>query len=275
MNKLLTLVNLELKRSKRFFIPYLALFSFLTLALNIFQMFRFEDRTNIINDIKDSFGGVSYGMAILNYNTGLSMIVVVSLVGILVYSVFMWVREYKGDTKSIYTLIMIPENKYIIYLSKMISVITMVYSMLISQIAMIYISKFVFNAKFKYVGVINGSLKDDLSYGRDLLINAIPTNMIDFFMIYVVFLVLVISVIFTVCVIGMSFKEDNVGIFYISMITAFLAPELINIRLSARLYALMGSMNIGYLGVDLILNILTIIVLNAVSLKLMNKRLYI
>ena len=69
MNKLLTLTNMELKRSSKFYIVYLCIVSILMLGLNIIQIERFSKRLDIVEKVKDNYDGVFYGVSILNHNT--------------------------------------------------------------------------------------------------------------------------------------------------------------------------------------------------------------
>ena len=62
---------------------------------------------------------------ILNNNALLNVILLYSMIGLIIYSVYMWIREY--NQKNIYTLKTLPIDKFNIYLSKMIATVTIIY----------------------------------------------------------------------------------------------------------------------------------------------------
>lgn len=279
MNKLLTLVNLELKRNRKIFGLYIITFLILTLGLNLFQILSLRINRELLHEIEERFGGVSYGIGIVCNNIYLIIIIAIGILGLLLYGVYMWVREYNEINKSMYTLLMIPNNKFNIYLGKMIALIVMIYTYLLSQIIVIFISKNIFNMIFKNLNIIKTSISSDLNFSfvglSRTINNIIPTEFIDFIMIYGVNLILVISILFTAFIIGLSLREGS----KISLVSSILLPIFIYIlivyRFLSKGYFMLGGAYIGYLGVDLIFNLLIIVILNSISYVLMNKEIYI
>lgn len=282
MNKLLALVNIELKRNSKFYLIYVALFSFFSLSISLIQINRLKKSIHSVQNMVDSFGGITYGAGILYKNYYVYPLIFIGLVGLLIYSIYMWLREYIDSNKSIYTLIMIPENKFNIYLSKMIALITMIYGYLITQILMIFISKNVFNLYFKNMNLIKSSFIDDLFYGtssdfgfQSLARKLIPLEFTEFIMYYVIFLVLAISLIFTVCIIGISLRESSKLLVLVSIPVGHLFYVYILNRFSLNLYYIIGSLYKTFLNAHLTINLITIIVLNLISYVLINKKFYI
>lgn len=286
MNKLLALTNMELKRNRKFYLIYLSIVSTTMLGLNIIQINRFQDRLSIIEKIQYSFDGIFYGISIIHNNAYLPSIMKLSIAGIFIYSIYTWIREY--TQKSIYTLKMIPCNKFNIYLSKMISTVIMVYGVLISQIIILFISKNIFNMVFKNLGVIPTSLFEDLSYlpyhitiklPYSILINlpySIPINMIDFIMIYGIGLVLKISIVFTTIVFIISFKSKNRSLFIIIFaLCVIILNKIVTYENIGNFYTNLGSEYINNIGVDVIVGTLLTILLGYISYILINKKLYI
>lgn len=282
MNKLLTLTNMELKRNSKFYAIYLGIVSSLILGINIIQIDRFSKRYEMIDKMKDNFDGVFYGVSILFNNNILANIITFSISGIIIYSVYTWIREY--TQKSIYTMKMLPYDKFNIYLSKMISTITMIYGVLISQIIVLFISKQIFNMILNKEGVINTSLFNDLTFLQSYH-QIIPTTFITFFMVYVIGMICKLSIVFTLVVITISFKNNMVnfiaviiGTIVIFLRTLMKIAVLINytgIFYISGYTSNIAAKYIGNLGVDIVGNVLVIAILSYISYKLINKKLYI
>ncbi|MGL5348490.1 MAG: hypothetical protein ACRDA3_14175 [Peptostreptococcaceae bacterium] len=272
MNKLLTLVNLELKRHMKFCTIYILTFFVLVFGINIFTILRIYQNTPYISSLIDKYGGITYGSEILSGNIYIFGAIVIGLVGgLLIYTVMIWKSDYSD--KSIYTFIMLPQNRFYIYLAKLISVLVIVYSYLISNIIAIFLSKNIFSLAFKNKGLIKTLLSSDFNYsGFGKII--FPINFIDFIMIYGVWLLLVISILFVVCIIGLSFKNSLKLTLFILLMYPIVNIFLLLIY-SDKTYEILNVYSIGNIGLDLILNLVNIVILNSISYVLINKRIYI
>lgn len=272
MNKLLALTNMEINRNSRIYGVYLSIVSSVLILLNIIQMDKFKNRPEIIQKIKESFNGVFYGVSIIYNNNYLSVFIQLSIGAIFVYSIYMWIREY--TQKSIYTLKMIPANKFNIYLSKMITTILMIYGLLLCEVLILFISKNIFNIMFSSTEIVNTSLLEDLSYLNYSFYN-IPSSFLDFFMSYGVWLVLGLSILFTFIVIMISLKNRNVfiktisGGLYILIFEQFYGDVYSNYH-----YSNLWVGNLPDIAIDIIVNSVVILLLSCISHKLINKKLY-
>lgn len=281
MNKLLHLTNIELKRSSKFYIVYLGIVSILILGLNIIQINKFIKRADIIEKIQDNYDGVFYGVSILNNNAFLNTILLYSMVGLIIYSVYMWIREY--NQKSIYTLKTLPIDKFNIYLSKMIATVTMIYILLLVQIFMIFISKQIFNIMASNMGIVKTSLFNDLSF-IDSINEIIPTTFMSFIMIYGFKMIYRLSILFTLIVFIISFK-DKIKKYLIAFILIFLLflRFVIKAIILMRYTSLVDSYTyynilpkyIGNIGSSILGYSIAILLLSYISYKLINKKLYI
>lgn len=281
MNKLLHLTNIELKRSSKFYIVYLGIVSILILGLNIIQINKFIKRADIIEKIQDNYDGVFYGVSILNNNAFFNTILLYSMVGLIIYSVYMWIREY--NQKSIYTLKTLPIDKFNIYLSKMIATVTMIYILLLVQIFMIFISKQIFNIMASNMGIVKTSLFNDLSF-IDSINEIIPTTFMSFIMIYGFKMIYRLSILFTLIVFIISFK-DKITKYLIAFILIFLlflrfvikAIILMSYTSLADSYTYSNILPkyIGNIGSSILGYSIAILLLSYISYKLINKKLYI
>lgn len=281
MNKLLHLTNIELKRSSKFYIVYLGIVSILILGLNIIQINKFIKRADIIEKIQDNYDGVFYGVSILNNNAFFNTILLYSMVGLIIYSVYMWIREY--NQKSIYTLKTLPIDKFNIYLSKMIATVIMIYILLLVQIFMIFISKQIFNIMASNMGIVKTSLFNDLSF-IDSINEIIPTTFMSFIMIYGFKMIYRLSILFTLIVFIISFK-DKITKYLIAFILIFLlflrfvikAIILMSYTSLADSYTYSNILPkyIGNIGSSILGYSIAILLLSYISYKLINKKLYI
>ena len=281
MNKLLTLTNIEIKRSSKFYIVYLGIVSILILGLNIIQINKFTKRADIIEKIQDNYDGVFYGVSILNNNALLNVILLYSMIGLIIYSVYMWIREY--NQKSIYTLKILPIDKFNIYLSKMIATVTIIYILLLVQIFMIFISKQIFNIMVSNMGIVKTSLFNDLSF-LDSINEIIPTTFISFIMIYGFKMIYILSILFTLIVFIISFK-DKIKKYLIAFIFIFLLFLRFVIKaiilmsytslVDSYTYSNILPKYIGNIGSSILGYSIAILLLSYISYKLINKKLYI
>lgn len=281
MNKLLTLTNMEFKRSSKFYIIYLCIVSILMLGLNIIQIERFSKRLDIVEKVKDNYDGVFYGVSILNHNYLLKNILLFSMMGVIIYSVYMWIREY--NQKSIYTLKTLPIDKFNIYLSKMIATITMIYILLLVQIIILFISKQIFNIMVSNMGIVKTSLFNDLSF-IDSINKIIPTSFISFIMIYGFKMIYRLSILFTLIVFIISFK-DKITKYILVFNLLFLAFLRFIIKAIVLIsYASLGDIftyfnilpkYIGNIGSSILVYSVATLLLSYISYKLINKKLYI
>ncbi|MFL8509878.1 ABC transporter permease, partial [Clostridioides difficile] len=192
MNKLLYLINVDLRRSNKFYIAYISFFSLITLSLNLFEINKFKNSKFIMNLAIEDFGGIFYGLGILSNLGFIQSILFFGILGLFIYYVFMWKREFFSNNQSIYTLMMLPQNKFKICISKSIALITMIYGFLISQTATLFICKYIFNFIFRNMPIINMNFAKDLYY---LNLKSIPIDFISFMAIYVFLLLIAISIV--------------------------------------------------------------------------------
>ncbi|HBG9987128.1 TPA: ABC transporter permease, partial [Clostridioides difficile] len=219
MNKLLYLINVDLRRSNKFYIAYISFFSLITLSLNLFEINKFKNSKFIMNLAIEDFGGIFYGLGILSNLGFIQSILFFGILGLFIYYVFMWKREFFSNNQSIYTLMMLPQNKFKICISKSIALITMIYGFLISQTATLFICKYIFNFIFRNMPIINMNFAKDLYY---LNLKSIPIDFISFMAIYVFLLLIAISIV-NCCIL---FIFSYINKFYVILITLLIIAGL-------------------------------------------------
>ncbi|MBH6948936.1 ABC transporter permease [Clostridioides difficile] len=271
MNKLLYLINLDLRKNNKFYIAYISFFSLITLSLNLFEMYKLKNSKFIINLAIENFGGIFYGIGILSNLGFIQNILFFGMLGIFIYYVFTWKREFFSKNQSIYTLMMLPQNKFKICISKSITLITMIYGFLISQLATLFVCKYIFNFIFRKVSVIKMSFAQDLYYAT---LRSIPVDFISFMVIYIFLLLIAIS--FANCCILFIFSYINK--FYVLLITfvvligLYFSTVYINIiNLFRKYYVFIGT-QFNTLVAGMLSFLIIMFILNGISYLLIKKK---
>ncbi|AVD35223.1 hypothetical protein [Clostridioides difficile] len=271
MNKLLYLINVDLRRSNKFYIAYISFFSLITLGLNLFEINKFKNSKFIINLAIGDFGGIFYGIGILSNLGFIQSILFFGMLGLFIYYIFMWKREFFSNNQSIYTLMMLPQNKFKICISKSIALLTMIYGFLISQIATLFICKYIFNFIFRNVPIINMNFAKDLYY---LNLKGIPIDFISFMAIYVFLLLIAISIV-NCCIL---FIFSYINKFYILLITLLIIVGLyfstiyISIITLFRKYYMAIGFQFNNLVAGLLSFLIIMFILNGISYLLIKKK---
>ncbi|OFA25400.1 ABC transporter permease [Clostridioides difficile] len=271
MNKLLYLINVDLRRSNKFYIAYISFFSLITLSLNLFEINKFKNSKFIMNLAIGDFGGIFYGIGILSNLGFIQSILFFGILGLFIYYIFMWKREFFSNNQSIYTLMMLPQNKFKICISKSIALITMIYGFLISQIATLFICKYIFNFIFRNMPIINMNFAKDLYY---LNLKSIPIDFISFMAIYVFLLLIAISIV-NCCIL---FIFSYINKIYVILITLLIIAGLyfstiyINIITLFRKYYKVIGFQFNNLVAGLLSFLIIMFILNGISYLLIKKK---
>ncbi|NMS90066.1 ABC transporter permease [Clostridioides difficile] len=271
MNKLLYLINVDLRRNNKFYITYISFFSLITLSLNLYEMNKFKNSKFILNLAVDNFGGIFYGIGILSNLRFIQNILLLGILGIFIYYVFMWKREFFSKNQSIYILMMLPQSKFKICISKSITLITMIYGFLISQIATLFVCKYIFNFIFRNLPIINMSFAQDLYYST---LKSVPVDFISFMEIYVFLLLIAISI--ANCFILFVFSYINklyvLLITFVVLIGLYFSTVYINIiNLFRKYYVFIGT-QFNTLVAGVLSFLIIMFILNGISYLLIKKK---
>ena len=179
MNKFLALVNIDLRRSRKIYYSFLIFINSIILISSIISTISFKSNIYLVERAIARFGGVFYGIAILCNNNILLATILLGAIGILIYITYTLYSEYYGKNKSIYTLSMLPQNKYYIYLGKIASGLCMIYMYLVSVIITLIAGKYLFNFIMGDIAIYKTTIINDIYYSNSLS-SIIPINFIDF-----------------------------------------------------------------------------------------------
>lgn len=275
MNNILNLYDIELKRIYKW---YLALLSILLVG-NIGTVAR-HIRNIIIRVASDTKSKESlslmrlqqakkylYETHIYNIYESTTLLLGLAVLICLVYALIIWYRDFVGKNKTAYTLFMLPNNKFNVYIAKAITVVVMIFGVMLMQMVFwamdILILKIVTNVPMKEIFALANNMNGAI---RNLTL--IQPYLIDFIMINIIGVILAVLVIFTAVMIQKSFKIKTVGI----------ALGIIYVYASIVIFSYIGSIT-PFSDRNLIGHIIYFIGLFVVSVglsyTLLNKKVYI
>ena len=214
MNKILTLYNIEFKRIYKL---YFALIGILFIG-NI---------GGVVKSLYDSIEKISnennipMNLDILNSSIGFNIIKQFTvkdiyiygslLLGIcvlmcLIYSLIIWYRDYYSKSKTIYTLLSLPQPRFNIYLSKLITIVVMIYGLIVSQFLFWYID---LNIVKIMADISSPSFTNIYTNMMQLEreLNIVSPYIIEFLMIDVVGVILAVVVVFTCVLLERAFRK--------------------------------------------------------------------
>ncbi|WP_300282225.1 hypothetical protein [Peptacetobacter sp.] len=218
MSKILALANIDFKKNLKFYIFYCISLVTTILALNIFSIYRILTTENILDEYINRIGGVFYGATLLDNNMMISLILFLGIVIAIGYTFVLWIRDFVGRNKEIYTLIMIPENRIKLYFSKILNSMFFIYAVMFSELISLLISKQIFNI---FVGskadIIDTSLNTDFSYISDL--KFLNDNIVDFFIDNILLVFMIVCIISLISLFAMNIKYRYITIFILTLVT--------------------------------------------------------
>lgn len=228
MSKILTLYDIEFKRIKKVYFSILGLliisnFIWFIYNLNLVSkevqgilnirgglgLFKSEEAYMIIKN-----GGFMYSLYSLSF-----FFMILGLIWCLYYTLLTWYKDFSSKTTVAYTLFTLPYNKFNIFLSKLLIVLSFIYGVLATQhilwILEIFIMKSITSIDLsEIIYIINyNNLISFLSMG----VSIYP---LEIFMYYVFSPILAVIVLFTGVLIHKSFDKIGgfLGLFYVAIV---------------------------------------------------------
>ena len=233
-NKILTLFDIEFKRIQKIFFAVISLLILGNIAIFAYGIYR------VTEDVKAEIG-VSQGISILKTDMGKHMflelqlpnfiyalsnlLMILALIGCAFYSVLIWYRDFSCISKSIYTLFMLPENRFIIFISKLITMLALIYSIIFVQHLLWGIGAFIVN-KYANITIINMIYSINNIHRYGIFEISVPIYPVEYLMIFIIGPIVGVSSIFAATLISKSIKKIGgvLGIIYIvSLAMVYLA----------------------------------------------------
>ena len=233
-NKICILFDIEFKRIQKIFFAVISLLILGNIAIFAYGIYR------VTEDVKAEIG-VSQGISILKTDMGKHMflelqlpnfiyalsnlLMILALIGCAFYSVLIWYRDFSSKSKSIYTLFMLPENRFIIFISKLITMLALIYSIIFVQHLLWGIGAFIVN-KYANIPIINMIYSINNIHRYGIFEISVPIYPVEYLMIFIIGPIVGVSSIFAATLISKSIKKIGgvLGIIYIvSLAMVYLA----------------------------------------------------
>lgn len=154
-----------------------------------------------------------------------NLLMILALIGCAFYSVLIWYRDFSSKSKSIYTLFMLPENRFIIFISKLITMLALIYSIIFVQHLLWGIGAFIVN-KYANIPIINMIYSINNIHRYGIFEISVPIYPVEYLMIFIIGPIVGVSSIFAATLISKSIKKIGgvLGIIYIvSLAMVYLA----------------------------------------------------
>ncbi|MDK2584370.1 hypothetical protein QOZ83_00730 [Romboutsia sedimentorum] len=220
MNKILTLYNIEFKRIYKLYFTLLGLLLVGNIGIVAKQLNRQANiaaskvkakvsmellKSPLVKNELLFKGGID---DIYLFTT---IILGIAVMFCLIYCIVIWYRDFVGKNKTAYTLFMLPNNKFAIYISKAMTIVVMIYGVIMTQILSWIIDS----------NIIKMLCNIDIYQIKYIILHLRPRHLIqpyllDFIMVDVIGVILAVLVIFTAVMIQKSFKIKGMilGIIY-------------------------------------------------------------
>ncbi|MGL5693013.1 MAG: hypothetical protein ACRCXA_02990 [Peptostreptococcaceae bacterium] len=238
MNKILTLYDMEFKRIYKLYFGALLLFIGANISgvlLALYNVCRYTSEKVKIEISIELLKRTTAKELLLKQIIGdifrsMNSLFMFAIIICILYSFVIWYRDFMGKNKSIYTLYMLPINKFDIYLSKLMMVVSLIFGIILTEILVWIMSSLIItnvtsvsmNEFIEVISKINAY--DILSFIR--------FSTIEFIMVNILGVISAIMSIFTGVIIHKSFKKIGVilGIVYIiGSIVYFYSVNVLNI----------------------------------------------
>lgn len=272
MNNILTLYDMEFKRIYKIYFALIGILFASNIGATLFSIYnmssgRYYVEGEPINiQILKSEEGIKYiyGYLIEDLTFSTTMVVAFSVLLCLLYSLVIWYRDYFSRSKTIATLLMLPQKRFNIYISKLITVTSMIFGVISVQFLFWFIDLVIIKA------ILNVNVEGFTNIFKTILVSQnrfghlIFSQAIDFLMIDVFGVILAVVVIFTGVLMERSYKKIGVilGVGYI------FASIMLYIYLTAQYAQYVDTL----LKVQIVYYIAIFVISILVSKTLLNKR---
>ena len=274
MSKILALSNIELRKNLKFYYIFCATILVSIIAVNGYYIYMSATTYDLTEMYRNQIGGVFYGAMILEGNMVIHLLLSLGVIGAILYTSAIWLKDWNGSHKNIYTYMMIPGNNMKIYAAKMLNSLFFVYMVMICETIALFVSKSIFNMTFaSKCNIIDTSFNADLSFASDTLF--VCSNAIDFLIENILYVFLIITVISTLMIIITSMKNKTLGFIVLGIFVFIAAIFGVNIgSASSKIYQILLNMGItdNMVVANIMIAIIVSIICTAISYFLSNRK---
>ncbi|HBI93196.1 MAG TPA: hypothetical protein DDY58_12685 [Terrisporobacter glycolicus] len=228
-SKILTLFDIEFRRVQKIFFAVISLITLGNVGIFILGIYR------VLKDVQAETG-VAQQISVLKTNIGKHMflelqlpnfiyylsnlLMFLALIGCAFYCVLIWQRDFSSKSKTIYTFFMLPENRFITFISKLITMLTLIYTIIFVQHLLWAIEAFIVS-KYANIPIINmiNSINNINAMDGITRLMLVPIYSMEFLMIFIIGPIVAVTSIFTAVLMSKSIKKVGGVIGIVSMVT--------------------------------------------------------
>ncbi len=275
MNKILTLYDIEFKRVKKIYFSILGLLIISNLLWFIYSLYSVSKEVQAMLNIRGGIDLLKSKEAYMIINNGgiiyslysLSLVfMTVALIWCLYYTLLIWYKDFSSRTKVAYTLFTLPYNKFNIFLSKLITILSFIYGVLATQHLLWILEAIIIKG---FTGINLSEIIHIINYNNSInyIFMGISIYPLEVFLNYVIDPILAVIVLFTGVIIHKSFDKIGgfIGLSYVVVII------LIYILLSATSMIFTDEL----LKVHILYYIAIAVLSLIISYRLLNKRIHV
>lgn len=228
MKKFIMLLNEELKRGARFYLLALIVLVGLELVSVVYQILSFQseveqymkvERVSQLEAIRLAGGLFGFGDATAYFQ----YIIAIAMMLTFLLAFQIWYRDWFGESKYIYRLLMLPGRRFTILLSKLTAVMLTVASFIGVQWVVILVSGFLFRSMTP-----DDLMESKQLFGENRILSMFYTfNIVDTLIILLV-TALVVSFVFLVVLIERSYRK-RIAILQVMLDAALLIIPLVGL----------------------------------------------
>lgn len=246
MNKLLTLYDIEFKRVKKIYFSILALLTLCNFAYFFFKIFSLVKEVEKGLRLKGELSLLKRSDAVRIMKEGFSIesiynvtyfIMTLAIIWCLYYSLTIWYKDFSNKTKVAYTLFMLPYNKFNVYLSKLITVVSLFYGILVTQHFFWWIEMFIIKI---LTNIPMTEIIERINYNNSIsfILSTVSIYPMELFIFYIIGPIFAVTILFTGVLIHKSMKKIGgfLGVVYVlSMFFTYLSCCLIYVMFTDEL----------------------------------------
>ena len=273
-NKILTLFDMEFKRIQKIFFTAISILIFGNIVVFGACM------KTIINHVNKNTG-LNQGLEVLKTSLGSNkflqeqlpsfiyplsyMLMVLALIGCAFYAVLIWHRDFSSKSKSIYTLFMLPQNRFVIFISKLMTILVLIYSVIFIQHLLWGIEAFIVS-KYSGIPIINMIYSINNINGVGIFEIIVPIYPTEFFMIFILGPIVAVTCIFTAVIMSKTKWKigSTLGVVYI------VSLGMVYLTIIIKSY----DYSDGILRNNIIFFLVSFLVSICISYILLNKKIY-
>mgnify|MGYP000648713994 CR=1 FL=1 len=275
MNKILTLYDIEFKRVKKIYFSILGLLIISNMLWFIYSLYSVSKEVQAILNIrgginllksKEAYMIISNGGIIYSLYSLSLLFMTVALIWCLYYTLLIWYKDFSSRTKVAYTLFTLPYNKFNVFISKLITILSFIYGVLATQHLLWILEALIIKG---FTGIDLSEIIDIINYSNSInyIFMGISIYPLEVFVNYVIDPILAVIVLFTGVIIHKSFDKIGgfIGLSYVVVII------LIYILLSATSMIFTDELLKYHILYYIAIAVLSLII----SYRLLNKRIHV